>query len=81
MTQPTDLETTIQSVQDDVAELQSRALFQEDVIQKLDDVVVRQADYIQSLQRKLAELEERLEDLRYSSNGPSDLANEKPPHY
>jgi len=68
---------------EDIVELQTRIQFQEDTIQKLDEVVIRQGDLLDGLRRKIAELEDRIEQQAFdrgsaSGNSPAD---EKPPHY
>ena len=68
---------------EDIVELQTRIQFQEDTIQKLDDVVIGQAELLDRMRQKLTELEERVEQLAFASNNPggSASADEKPPHY
>jgi len=50
---------------EDIIELQTRIHFQEDTIHKLDEVVIRQGAQLDQIQRKLAELEDRIEQLGY----------------
>lgn len=69
---------------DDLIALEEKLLFQEDSLQKLDDVVRKQYDLIDGLARRLKALEEKinmLEDVLEGAelNGPP--ADEKPPHY
>lgn len=69
-------------LQNDIIELQTRVQFQEDALQKLDGELVAHQQMIDQLLRKIVELEERLEQLKYeqsiSGRTPSE---EPPPHY
>ena len=68
---------------EDVVELQTRIQFQEDTIHKLDEVVIHQGKLLDRIGRKVAELEERLEQFAFDQRnvGGNSPANEKPPHY
>jgi len=68
---------------EDIVELQTRIQFQEDTIQKLDEVVIRQGDLLDGLRRKIAELEDRIEQQAFDRGTTSgnSAADEKPPHY
>ena len=66
---------------EDVVELQTRIQFQEDIIQKLDEVVIQQDKRMDKLLRRVMELEDRVEQLAFERNNPADPAAEKPPHY
>ncbi len=69
-------------LQNDIIELQTRVQFQEDSLQKLDGELVAHQQLIDHLVRRIAELEERLEQVRYEqsiSNKPPP--EEPPPHY
>ncbi len=60
-------------------ELESRLAFQDDVIEKLNEAVIRQQQQIERLQAVSKGLSERLTDLADSA---SDAAgHEIPPHY
>ena len=65
----------------DIVELQTRLQFQDDVIQKLDDAIIRQGELLDRLARRLALLEDRLDQLAYERDTRSPKDNEKPPHY
>jgi SlyX protein len=69
------------SLEDQIIELQTKLQFQEETLQKLDEVVVQQSDLIDRLHRRLKELEDRLEQMRYERGEPESLKDEKPPHY
>lgn len=62
--------------------LEEKILFQEDAIQKLDEVVRKQYDLIDALTRRIKSLEEKTDILRDELENPSaTLTDEKPPHY
>ena len=68
---------------EDIVELQTRIQFQEDTIQKLDEVVIRQGDLLDRMQRRILELEDRFEQLviERDTSGGIPPKDEKPPHY
>ena len=68
---------------EDIVELQTRIQFQEDTIHKLDEVVIRQGETLDNLWRKIAELEDRIEQLVFEPGaaGGNSPADDKPPHY
>jgi len=66
---------------DDIVELQTRILFQEDVIHKLDEVLIQQGKRLDNLLRRMHELEDKVEQLSFERNRPGAEVDEKPPHY
>ena len=68
---------------EDIVELQTRIQFQEDTIQKLDEVVIGQGEMLDRMKLKISELEEQIEQLAYACSNPGGIssADEKPPHY
>ncbi|MEZ5489555.1 MAG: SlyX family protein [Gammaproteobacteria bacterium] len=66
---------------EDIVELQTKVQFQEDIIQKLDEVVIRQARQLDLLMRRLAVLEDRLEQIIMERDNPAAVAEPRPPHY
>ncbi|MEX1033204.1 MAG: SlyX family protein [Cellvibrionaceae bacterium] len=64
-----------------IIELQTRIQFQEDALNKLDEVVIRQGELVDRLGRKITELEDKLEQMRYEQSSPQASSDEKPPHY
>ena len=68
-------------ISDQIVELQSKVLFQEDAIQKLDDVIVNQSKLLDQLIRRVQELHDKVEQLSYSGDNPGSAVDEKPPHY
>jgi SlyX protein len=68
-------------ISDHIVELQSKVLFQEDVIQKLDDVIVKQSKLLDQLILRVQELHDKVEQLSYAGDNPGSAIDEKPPHY
>ena len=63
-------------------ELESRLAFQDDLIESLNQVVARQDRELDSLSRRLQELESRLADLADTASLPGGaVGHEIPPHY
>jgi SlyX protein len=60
-------------------DLESRIAFQEDILDKLNDIVARQDLEIQRLTRTVISLSGQLRELAPGSG--DDLADEPPPHY
>ena len=67
-------------IEERVTELESRVAFQDDTIQKLNDVIVEQQHQIDQLSAQLAVLKEQIQSL-----APELIADESqetpPPHY
>lgn len=66
------------SVNDQIAELESRIAFQEDAIDKLSEVVARQEKDIERLTRMVQILNTELKE---AGAGGTDAGNQVPPHY
>ena len=64
-----------------VEELESRLAFQDDLIERLNEVVARQDKEIVLLTKRLQELMERLNDLDSATAGGTPESHEVPPHY
>jgi SlyX protein len=63
-------------------ELESRAAFQDDLIESLNQVVARQDRELADLARRVKELEAKLADLAEAASLPGGPAgHELPPHY
>jgi len=72
----------IEKLQEQIDDLQEKLLFQEDTIQKLDEVVCKQYQLIDLANRKVKELEEQIFNLQDElEKGVAGKDNEKPPHY
>jgi len=63
-----------------IDELESRLAFQEDLIERLDEVVARQDREIALLTRRLVDLQGKLEDVAASAASAAE-GFEPPPHY
>lgn len=66
---------------EEIVELQSKILFQEEVIHKLDEVIIQQGKQLDNLLRRMNELEGKVEQLSFEHNRPGAHVDEKPPHY
>ena len=63
-------------------ELESRAAFQDDLIESLNQVVARQDRELADLARRVKELEAKLVDLAEAADSPGGMTgHEVPPHY
>ena len=62
-----------------LTELEIKASFAEDTLDRLNDVVVRQQQQIDRLLRELVELKRQRESA--AASGPRNLRDELPPHY
>ncbi|MFT7128395.1 MAG: SlyX protein [Gammaproteobacteria bacterium] len=70
-------ETEVNWLKDQVVDLQSQLAFQEDTIQALNDVVIRQQQQLDSFKEMLDGHKSQIEQL--SAEG--EVSNERPPHY
>ena len=70
---------TPQRIDQRLTDLEIKASFSEDTLDRLNEVVVRQQAQIDALQRQLAALRERVPD--DAQAGPRSLRDELPPHY
>lgn len=66
----------ISELEQALADLQTRFLFQEDTLQQLDDELIRLQGLVELLARKLEACEERIDQ-----NAAGSPTGEKPPHY
>lgn len=68
---------------DRLVELETKFSFQEDTIQELNEVIIRQQRQIDELTLRLNRLGEQMLDLQASASGGQSfsLQDEKPPHY
>jgi SlyX protein len=62
-------------------DLETRAAFQDDLIERLNEVVARQDREIQALTRRVTALEQRLQDLDETATAAAATGYEVPPHY
>jgi len=63
-----------------IMDLQTRLAFQEDSIDTINQIVVRQQSEIDLLKREIIQLKEMIEDFR-DAQGDGGNATELPPHY
>jgi len=64
-----------------IEELETQAAFQDELHERLNDIVARQDREILQLKDRLGDLAERLQDLRDTSPAAADTGDEVPPHY
>lgn len=64
-----------------MAELETQLAFQEDHLQKLNDVMVDQQKRIDALEAGLRHYEKRLREIQEGAGGESAIESETPPHY
>ena len=76
MQNPSDPDTTDQRL----TALEIKASFNEDAIDRLDQVIVRQQHQIDSLIREIVQLRQQPNSAE-SAGAPRDLRDELPPHY
>lgn len=62
-----------------LTELEIKASFHDDLLEQLNDVIARQQQQIDALQRELRALREQVRD--HGSGGPGIVRDERPPHY
>ena len=63
-----------------IMDIQTRLAFQEDSIDAINQIVVRQQSEIDLLKREIIQLKEIVDDFR-DSQGDGDNVTELPPHY
>lgn len=64
-----------------IEELEARQAFQDDLIERLNDVVARQDRELVSLLRRVEALERRLAELHEMASAAPAGGHEVPPHY
>jgi SlyX protein len=74
---PADIDTLAQQI----AQLQTQLAFQEDTISSLDNALARQQQEILLLRRQIELLHARQRDTQEAAGAPVAPASEKPPHY
>ena len=68
----------IKTLSERIDTLETRLAYQDDTIETLNQTITAQWKQIDALSRKIAQLNERLQDAEARTPGP---ANERPPHY
>ena len=72
---------TLEQLQNDIIELQTRLQFQEDTIYKLDSELIVQNHSIDKLLQRINGLEGQLEQMRDEQASARKDADDRPPHY
>jgi SlyX protein len=68
--------------QNDIVDLQTRLAYQEDLLNELNQIVIRQDAEILTLKQQVRHLAKRLEDLLTNPAAENvDIGDERPPHY
>lgn len=62
-----------------LVDIETRMAFQDDTIQQLSDVIYRQQQQIDKLERTVQMLVDKIQDLMQDL--PGKVVDEKPPHY
>jgi SlyX protein len=70
---------TLQALEQRITELEIKASFTDDTVEKLNEVIVRQQEQIDRLVRELVELRDRAASAE--PGGFRSLRDELPPHY
>ena len=68
----------IEELRDRIDTLETRLAYQDETVEQLNQTITAQWKQIDALSRKIAQLNERLQDAEVRAPGP---ANERPPHY
>lgn len=69
---------TIESLQIQIDDLQSRLAHQEDTLDTLNTIVTAQDELIRNLQLQLQQSQKKLDDALFAQNS---VVEQKPPHY
>ncbi|NVK22775.1 MAG: SlyX family protein [Kangiellaceae bacterium] len=74
--------STIQELQEQIEELQSKLAFQDDTIEQLNQMVTKQDKIIRKMEQRFILIGEKLLDMESQlPNKPFNPADELPPHY
>ena len=74
-------EDIIQSLRDEIIELQTKIQFQEDTIHQLDKVLADQNERLTLVTERLIAMEEKVKDVMQEQALAQAMRPEKPPHY
>ncbi len=64
-----------------IIELQAKAVFQEDLLQSLNQIVIEQDKTIRALTERVQRWESKLDDMSYAIESGGTPQSEVPPHY
>ncbi|CAH0990820.1 Protein SlyX [Sinobacterium norvegicum] len=73
------MEKKIEFLEEQIIDLQTRVLFQEDTLQELDDIITKQQRQIDALERYCRLLKDSVEGMKSGEEG--EVSNDPPPHY
>ena len=70
-------------MQEQITDLQTKYSYQEDMLQELNQIVIRQQQQLDEMLRDLRALKDQLSEVatRDSGDGGADQQAERPPHY
>ena len=64
-----------------ITELEVQVAQTQHLVDQLNEVITDQATRIDGMIRRIAQLQQRVEDLKFKTEEKRDLLDEKPPHY
>ena len=74
--------STLESLQHQIDELQTKLAFQDDTIEQLNRIVTRQDEVIRMMQAKFSVIGDKIQDIEaHLPNKPFNPGDEVPPHY
>lgn len=74
--------STLESLQHQIDELQSKMSFQDDTIDQLNRIVTRQDEIIRLMQGRFSLIGDKIQDIEsHLPNKPFNPGDEVPPHY
>lgn len=74
--------STLESLQHQIDELQTKLVFQDDTIEQLNRIVTRQDEIIRIMQSKFSLIGDKIQDIEANlPNKPFNPHDEVPPHY
>ena len=76
---PVNNDSEFENMKQQLIDLQTQLVFQEDVIQALDKVVTRQQQQIENLHELFKSQKSQIEQI--TDSGDSDIIDTRPPHY
>lgn len=71
----------MESLEARVVELEVKAAFQEDLLETLNDIVTRQGQHIDLLQKQFKALYQQMQSQGQGGGGDGNPGHEIPPHY
>ncbi|GAA4342756.1 SlyX family protein [Kangiella taiwanensis] len=74
--------STLESLQHQIDELQTKLSFQDDTIEQLNRIVTKQDEIIRLMQGKFSLIGDKIQDIEaHLPNKPFNPSDEVPPHY